>query len=1000
MKTLWRWTVSTGDSSMPDAFRSDLPGAVRSLAQSVAEPIRVSNLHTIAITNPEQTWYVEKGAVNVFLSELEDGKPTSLPAHLVTAVAGRLVFGCAGDVSGGNLELVMKGLPGSLVRPIPLDHLFRVDGLPATERDTRAVEIADQLDAWMQDIVKTVTRDIDAHPVATRISPGASQRFEGTVSSDRGVLWLEGEVSAAAFLGTERGIPGAVARLPLVPPGWIEMRAATRFDVHRTIEIVRGQGAHALVAEAVREFHRLAVRTFLQNQRLLLADTINEQQESAQWRTFEKHRARRELYSTAAQSPTDLTTQVSDLTLRALAIVAERSHVRLTLPDERRNGDETPSFQDVLERSGVRRRQVELRVADKWWLGDSGPLLAFRTADRKPIALIPGRGNRYWAYDPVSGMRERVFGGVASEIQEDAWMLYRTLPKRRSLDAGVRDLVAIARTGIGADCARVLVTGVAAGLLALFPALALGVVIESLVLPGDSLPFPSFAAGLAGMGVIAAALQVMRGTAMMRIEGRLSSTVGAALMDRVLSCRLNAFRRHPAGDLGLRVLTVHRVRDLISGVPMASLLTALFLSPSLVVVFAFDSSVGWLILGLGVASLALATTVASKQRESHWRLLDTIRAVLGSLFESVRGVAKLQASRAQSAAFAFWARSFNAQKNAENRMFSLMEPVGALGSALPLVAGTLVVGAFVFSDANSLSIADFLVVFAVSQLLFQAVAALFDAFRPLSALLAVPRGMRPILSAEPEPAKLPCTQMVLRGDFRLDRISFSYDDGPLVIESVSLRADAGEFVAIVGESGAGKTTLANVALGLEAPVSGGVYYDGQNLDRLNAASVRRQVGMVVPGATLQPGTILSNIAGELTDLSTDDAWRAAEIAGVEEDIKAMPMSMHTMVSENGCTLSGGQRQRIALAAMIAHNPRIMILDEAMCWLDCVTQDVAMKNIEAMSATRIVIAHRLSTVRNADRIYVLKQGRVVQEGTYEQLASIEGEFQELIRRQQA
>lgn len=233
----------------------------------------------------------------------------------------------------------------------------------------------------------------------------------------------------------------------------------------------------------------------------------------------------------------------------------------------------------------------------------------------------------------------------------------------------------------------------------------------------------------------------------------------------------------------------------------------------------------------------------------------------------------------------------------------------------------------------------------------------------------------------------------------LDRINFRYtSDGPLVLKDVSIHARPGELIGIVGESGAGKSTLIRLALGLEEPASGAVFYDGRDLAQMDRGAVRRQIGVVTQDGAMLQGTVLSNILGVGGDLTEDDAWRAARLAAVDRDIAAMPMGMHTAVGENAATFSGGQIQRIRIAAALARNPRILLLDEPTSTLDNETQRATMDGIQSSVATRIVIAHKFSTIRDANRIYVIHAGQVAQVGEFEELLAQDGPFRELANRQ--
>jgi ABC-type bacteriocin/lantibiotic exporter with double-glycine peptidase domain len=270
----------------------------------------------------------------------------------------------------------------------------------------------------------------------------------------------------------------------------------------------------------------------------------------------------------------------------------------------------------------------------------------------------------------------------------------------------------------------------------------------------------------------------------------------------------------------------------------------------------------------------------------------------------------------------------------------------------------------------------------------------------IGALSIVPlfERMRPILQAEPEVTHAKPDPGVLAGRLELSRVSFRYSsDTPVVLDDVTMHAQPGEFIAIVGPSGSGKSTLMRLLLGFERPLSGVVQYDGKDLWEFDLTAMRRQIGVVLQSSRLMSGDLFSNIAGSLP-LTLDDAWQAARQAGIEQEIRAMPMGMHTVIPPGGGGLSGGQQQRVLIARAIAAKPRIMFLDEATSALDNRTQAVVSASLEALQATRVVIAHRLSTIVRADRIYAMEGGKVVQTGTYEELVARPGLFRDLAMRQ--
>jgi ABC-type bacteriocin/lantibiotic exporter with double-glycine peptidase domain len=261
--------------------------------------------------------------------------------------------------------------------------------------------------------------------------------------------------------------------------------------------------------------------------------------------------------------------------------------------------------------------------------------------------------------------------------------------------------------------------------------------------------------------------------------------------------------------------------------------------------------------------------------------------------------------------------------------------------------------------------------------------------------------VEPILVEVPESAGNKREPGTLTGAIAMERVCFSYgDSGPRVLHDLSLTLEPGQFVAVVGPSGSGKSTLLRLLLGFELPGSGVVRYDGHDLSELDATAVRSQLGVVLQGGRLDAGSIFENVSGGVP-ISLDEAWSAAEDAGIADEIREMPMGMHTLLSSGGGNLSGGQRQRLLIARALVRAPRVLLLDEATSALDNRTQAVIARSLERLRATRLVIAHRLSTIRGADRIFVLEGGRIAQQGSFDELAAQpDGLFARLIRRQGA
>ncbi|MYI64538.1 MAG: ATP-binding cassette domain-containing protein [Gemmatimonadetes bacterium] len=364
------------------------------------------------------------------------------------------------------------------------------------------------------------------------------------------------------------------------------------------------------------------------------------------------------------------------------------------------------------------------------------------------------------------------------------------------------------------------------------------------------------------------------------------------------------------------------------------------------------------------------------------------------------GISKLRVENAEASAFAMWARDYREQKRAELEMDALEGHSRAFGAALPLLAAGVLLAVVAVGDGD-LPVGDFLIVYLVFIAFQHAIARLGESLGTVAAMLPAFDQMRPLLAAVPETEVEGAPVEYLGGDILFDRVSYRYDpDGPLVLDDVTIHARPGEFVAIAGESGAGKSTLFRLALGFDRPTAGAVYYDGRDLRHLNLKQLRRRIGAVPQSVGLHPLDLWDNLVGHNDEVASDEVWAAVRVADIEEEIRGMPMGMMTMVGTSGNVLSGGESQRVTIARSVIGSPQIMLFDEATNWLDNESQARVMRNLTALTSTRVVIAHRLSTLQQADRIYVLQAGRIVQSGSFDELMEGDGVFRELVRRQVA
>ena len=941
----------------------------------------------IRLDDPDALWFVARGAVDVFVAREQDGGGALVEfKHLLHATPGRLLFQ-AGD--GPNV-LVAKGLPDSELRRLPRDALLTAD---------EDGVLVDQADLWIADISAAVALDVTHRPpIDCFLAAGATADLnpDEVVSTKGGVLWMSSRDVGLAFLGTEEPDRTGPGFVPVAPGTWVSVAGPTRQRGAPSRELHR----EGHLSAALAEFHRLALGADDLNRRLLLADAVNLRAAQTRYRRESEDTARRRLFDVVAARGSRRDTGDGALQA-ALALVGRHEGIRFRTPPAPQGGQDAAetgqSLDRILTASGVRGREVALRAGDRWWLGDSGSMLAFRREDGAPVALLPGRFGRYRMVDPASGRAERVDAGRAAALRPNAIFFYQSLPRGRT--SGPGDLARVAFRRWKGDVFRFVTAGLLAGLAMLVPAVALGVFADEVAPTGRVGMLAWLTGGMLLLALTAALLQVREGTALMRLEGRVAARVTAALWDRLLDLPPAFFRDFTSGDLGTRAMAFQGLRDQVSGVVMGALLSTVFLLPTFVLLFVYDVAMGWLGLAGGLAALAVTVTLGARQVPHHRRSIAAQRALAGVLLQLIGAAHKLRATGKEWTAFTRWARHYREQMRSAMSLGALHEHLVAFTAAAPLLATAALFAVAVGMGPATLSAGAFLTVYAAYMVFMSAITALGHAMSGVAAIVPAVEQVSPILEAAPKSSAGDAIVPRLRGGVRLDRVSFRYGrGGPPVLRDVSIDVQPGEFVALVGGSGAGKSTMLRIILGLEKPSSGVVYYDGHDLDRINRRALTRQVGVVTQDGSLRPRTVCDNIIGIATDLTLDDAWRAARLAAVDRDIRSMPMGMFTVITDNSTVFSGGQVQRIMLAAALVRGPRVLLLDEATSWLDNDTQATVMGRIEELAVTRIVIAHRLSTIRNADRIYVLDEGRVAQQGTFAELIETPGIFRDLANRQ--
>ena len=645
----------------------------------------------------------------------------------------------------------------------------------------------------------------------------------------------------------------------------------------------------------------------------------------------------------------------------------------------------------LLRPSGIMRREVSLK--GDWYKDSMGPLLGF-FQDGSPAALIP-HGGGYRFFDWESARTVRLNKDTASRLKEEAFCFYKPLPLGRMT---VRDLFGYIWGTLSAfDYMFLLCVTLAVTLLGLISPAITQLLYSYIVPSGQISLLLSLAVMLTGTEVSAALVGIVRQLALSRMETKLSVSVEAAVMARVLSLPASFFKQFSAGDLSSRMQGIGQLCAAISsavlGIGASSLFSLIYLGQ----VFSFAPSLVAPSLLITLLSLAVTALSALCQVRYGKKQLMAAAKNSGVVFSLFTGIQKIRLAGAERRAFAHWAEGYREQAEYQYASPVFVRAGEAIAAGITTV-GTILI--YYSAAMHQVAAADYIAFSASFGMVSGALTSLASVGVMAAQIRPLVEMVEPILQAEPEVAE--GKQMIRRlsGGLELSNISFRYvPDGPLILDNVSLKIRPGQYVAVVGETGCGKSTLMRLMLGFEKPQKGAVYYDGKDLAKADLKSLRQHIGVVMQNGKLFQGDIYSNIVISAPELSLDDAWEAAEMAGIADDIRAMPMGMHTLISEGGGGISGGQRQRLMIARAIAPRPRILMLDEATSALDNVTQKKVSDSLERLGSTRIVIAHRLSTIRHCDRILVMEKGRITADGTYEELMRTNEYFAGLVRRQQ-
>lgn len=658
--------------------------------------------------------------------------------------------------------------------------------------------------------------------------------------------------------------------------------------------------------------------------------------------------------------------------------------------------DNISEFDNQLEYAlrphGIMRRKVKL---SKGWHKDAfGAMLGVRADNDTVVALIPTGISGYCYLDPATGKKIKIDKSNEDLFRDEAICFYTTFPlKELSFKDIVLYCLKIFRIS---DYMSIALACLVVSLIGLLVPTVNKIIFDSVIVSGEIKVLVSVAVFLICISISSLVFNTVQSILSSRITTKMDVTVEAAAMIRVLALPAEFFKEFSAGELATRMEYLNLLCDMVINVFLQTGLTSVC---SLVYVFQIGKYAPALVVPailITLSSVVISIVSIMMETKLSKKRMETGAKVSGLSFALISGIQKIKLSGAEKRAFSKWGNEYAKQADLEYNYPMIIKIMPVISTAISLIGTFILYFIAVEARVNVSDYYAFSASYAYVSGAFLAVAAVTGQIAQIKPTLEM---LSPILETTPEISERKTIVERLSGGIEISNLYFKYEENmPYVVDGLSLKIKSGQYVAIVGKTGCGKSTLMRLLLGFEKPAKGAIYYDGKDMNTLDLKSLRQHVGTVMQNGSLFEGDIFSNITIAAPLLTLDGAWEAARLAGIAEDIEKMPMGMQTLISEGGGGLSGGQRQRLMIARAIAGKPKILMFDEATSALDNITQKIVSDSLSSLKCTRIVIAHRLSTIKDCDRIIVLDGGKIIEDGKYDDLIARDGYFAELVRRQ--
>ena len=949
--------------------------------------IKVESNHPFLLNKPDCGWFICEGRIDLFSVSIEDGVAKGARTHYFTAEKGEILLSIP-LTPGRDLHFLAVATQNTTVTEFRLADLKKFASDTGNNHDVIAL-----IEKWISQLAAGASFG-NMEITGKNTFAGLNQAFPSNsfIHNRKQVLWLGITEGDALLLGlNEVKKDGVVTLVPFTGDLWHQTLNLVEADCYITADALNTP----VFWDSLDHFYNLLLHCLEFKSKLARVDELNLLNEKSGYSILSQSDT---LYRIASVVNKTITNSHfdsrEDPMLTACKLVANYLGIPVKKPVKPRGEEPQPfTLNDVLNASRFRARKVKLN--DGWWKNDTGSLLGFTIDRHNPVALVQDKQGQIEYIDIVAGTRKKMDASLSGLLQPFAYQFYPPLPDKMIKGS---ELISFGIKNCRREIFFIAILSLAGGLLNLIIPMVTGYVFDQ-VIPYGELRLLTLVGTILFLTAISISLfQMIRSMSMVHLETKMDFILQSAIWDRLLNLPIPFFRQYTSGELAVKTNSILMLRKIMSDSVVYALISSVTMIFNLIYLFWFNFMMGFITVAILSVSMILIGLTGYRMNKLQTKQLGMQNKLYGIITQLLTSISKIKTTGSEINAFEQWANRFTNQKR-EN--IALRKLTITLQQLLALTPVFVTIFIFIFIHlfvSQKMSTGEFMTFFTALTITVMGFMGASTAIAFFFTAIPFFDNVKPILNTLPENHQAKPSIATLQGQIDISSLSYRYyEKAPLVIKNISIHINPGEFIAIVGSSGSGKSTLMRLLLGFDIPETGTISFDRHDLAMVDPESVRRQIGTVLQNSQLYSGTIFSNIAG-ITDATLDDVYEAASMAGLGEDVDNMPMGMFTTISEGISTLSGGQRQRILIARALVSRPRILLLDEATSALDNTIQNMVSKSLDNLNATRVVIAHRLSTVINADRIFVMEKGEIVESGTYSQLQLQGGRFAELVKRQ--